>query len=82
MKRNYWEIVQSMPAADLTDLMRRFERPGLYGVWVPQLHSPPFASIAAIAMVTTRIQLRSAGSRSRSRAARSKPRLARSILIE
>ena len=32
MKRDYWEIVQAMPAAELADLMRRFEDLGLYGV--------------------------------------------------
>ncbi|HUA36369.1 MAG TPA: LLM class flavin-dependent oxidoreductase [Candidatus Binataceae bacterium] len=57
MKRNYWEIVQAMPAAELTRLMRRFEDLGLYGVWVPQLHAPPFPTMAAIAMATTRMQI-------------------------
>jgi probable F420-dependent oxidoreductase len=57
MKRNYWEIVQAMPAANLADLVRRFEDEGLYGIWVPQLHFPPFPTLAAIAMVTTRLQL-------------------------
>ena len=57
MKRDYWEIVQAMPAAELADLMRRFEDLGLYGVWSPQLHSPPFVTLAAAAMVTKRLKL-------------------------
>jgi probable F420-dependent oxidoreductase len=57
MKRDYWEIVQAMPAAELAELMRRFEDLGLYGVWSPQLHFPPFATLAAAAMATKRLKL-------------------------
>lgn len=57
MKRDYWEIVQSMPAADLAELMRRFEDLGLYGVWSPQLHFPPFVTLGAAAMATKRLKL-------------------------
>jgi alkanesulfonate monooxygenase SsuD/methylene tetrahydromethanopterin reductase-like flavin-dependent oxidoreductase (luciferase family) len=57
MKHNYWEIVQAMPAAEMTSLMRRFEDLGLYGVWSPQLHSPPFATLAAVAMASTKLQI-------------------------
>jgi len=57
MKHNYWEIVQAMPAAEMADLMRRFEDLGLYGVWSPQLHSPPFPTMAAAAMATKRLKL-------------------------
>ena len=57
MKHNYWEIVQAMPAVEMTSLMRRFEDLGLYGVWSPQLHSPPFATLAAVAMASTKLQL-------------------------
>src|SRR5438445_11559226 len=57
MKRDYWEIVQAMPAAEMADLMRRFEDLGLYGVWSPQLHSPPFPILAAAAMTTKRLKL-------------------------
>jgi hypothetical protein len=32
MKRDYWEIVQAMPAAALADLMHRLEDLGLYGI--------------------------------------------------
>ena len=37
MKRDYWEIVQAMPAAALADLMHRLEDLGLYGIWSSQL---------------------------------------------
>lgn len=57
MKRDYWEIVQAMPAAELADLMRRFEDLGLYGVWSPQIQATPFATLAAAAMVTKRLKL-------------------------
>jgi len=57
MKHDYWEIVQAMPAAEMADLMRRFEDLGLYGVWSPQLHSPPFPTMAAAAMATRRLKL-------------------------
>ena len=57
MKYDYWEIVQAMPAAEMADLMRRFEDLGLYGVWSPQLHAPPFPTMAAAAMATKRLKL-------------------------
>jgi probable F420-dependent oxidoreductase len=57
MKRDYWEIVQAMPAADLAEQLRRFEDLGLYGVWSPQLHFPPFVTLGAAAMATKRLKL-------------------------
>lgn len=57
MKRKYWELIQAMPAADLEATVRRFEELDLDGVWVPQLHSPPFVTLAAIAMCTKKIKL-------------------------
>jgi alkanesulfonate monooxygenase SsuD/methylene tetrahydromethanopterin reductase-like flavin-dependent oxidoreductase (luciferase family) len=57
LKREYWEIVQSMPAAEMTRLMREFEDLGLHGVWVPQLHAPPFPTMAAAAMASTKLKI-------------------------
>lgn len=57
MKQHYWEIIQAMPAAEMTDLMRRFEDLGIYGVWAPQLHWPPFATLAAAAMASTHLKI-------------------------
>lgn len=57
MKRKYWEIIQAMPATEIESTVRRFEELELDGVWVPQLHSPPFVTLAAIAMASKRIKL-------------------------
>lgn len=57
MKQQYWEIIQAMPAAEMTDLMRRFEDLGIYGVWAPQLHSPPFPTLAAAAMASSHLKI-------------------------
>jgi probable F420-dependent oxidoreductase len=57
VKQHYWEIVQAMPAAEMTDLIKRFEDLGIYGVWAPQLHSPPFATLAAVAMASNHLKI-------------------------
>jgi len=57
VKGHYWEIVQAMPAAEITDLMRRFEDLGIYGVWAPQLHWPPFATLACAAMASRHLKI-------------------------
>ena len=57
MKQHYWEVIQAMPAAELNDRVRRLEDLGIYGVWAPQLHWPPFATLAAAAMVSTGLKL-------------------------
>jgi probable F420-dependent oxidoreductase len=57
MNRDYWEFVQSMPAYELSELTRRFEDLGLYGVWAPQMFAPPFPALAAAAMVTSKLRL-------------------------
>jgi probable F420-dependent oxidoreductase len=45
------------PAETLTRTVREAEDAGLEGIWAPQLHSPPFVTLAAAAMVTKRILL-------------------------
>jgi alkanesulfonate monooxygenase SsuD/methylene tetrahydromethanopterin reductase-like flavin-dependent oxidoreductase (luciferase family) len=55
MKHKYWEMIQAMPAAEMTRRIREFEDLGLYGLWVPQLFSPPFATLAAAAMASTKL---------------------------
>ncbi len=57
MKRKYWEILQAMPASEIVDVVKRFEELELDGVWVPQLHSPPFPTLAAVAMASKRLKL-------------------------
>jgi probable F420-dependent oxidoreductase len=57
MKRDYWEMVQAMPAPALADLVHRFEDLGLYGIWTPQMFAPPFPTLAAAAMVSGKLKL-------------------------
>src|SRR5258708_25868841 len=53
----YWELIQAMPAAELTRRMREFEDLGLVGAWVSQLFSPPFPTLAAAAMASARLMI-------------------------
>lgn len=55
--RNYWQVVMAAPAEQLARTVREAEDAGLEGLWAPQLHSPPFVTLAAAAMVTQRILL-------------------------
>ena len=41
----------------MADLMRRFEDLGIYGVWAPQLHWPPFATLVAAAMASKHLKI-------------------------
>ncbi len=53
----YWELIQAMPAAEMSRRMKEFEDLGLCGVWVPQLFSPPFPTMAAAAMASTSLMI-------------------------
>jgi probable F420-dependent oxidoreductase len=55
--RRYWQVVMAAPPDALTRTVREAEEAGLEGIWAPQLHSPPFVTLAAAAMVTKRILL-------------------------
>src|SRR5579863_5307396 len=55
--RNYWQVVMAAPPDALARTVREAEDAGLEGIWAPQLHSPPFVTLAAAAMVTKRILL-------------------------
>jgi probable F420-dependent oxidoreductase len=55
--RQYWQVVMAAPPEALTRTVRAVEDAGLEGIWAPQLHSPPFVTLAAAAMVTKRILL-------------------------
>lgn len=57
MKRKYWEVLQAMPAQELAKVVERFDELRLDGVWAPQLHSPPFVTLAAVAMASKRIKI-------------------------
>ena len=55
--RKYWQVVMAQPADLLARAVREAEDAGVEGIWAPQLHSPPFATLAAAAMVSKRILL-------------------------
>jgi len=55
--RPYWQVVMAAPPDILARIVREAEDAGLEGIWAPQLHSPPFVTLAAAAMVTKRILL-------------------------
>lgn len=55
--RKYWQVVMAAPGDALARTVREAEDAGLEGIWAPQLHSPPFVTLAAAAMVTKRILL-------------------------
>jgi probable F420-dependent oxidoreductase len=55
--RKFWQVVMTTPADALARTVRAAEDAGLEGIWVPQLHSPPFVTLAAAAMVSKRLQL-------------------------
>jgi probable F420-dependent oxidoreductase len=55
--RRYWQVVMAAPADALARTVREAEDAGLEGIWAPQLHDPPFVTLAAAAMVTKRLLL-------------------------
>lgn len=57
LKHDYWDLVQALPATALQQHVRRLEDLGIQGVWAFQLHSPPFATLGAAAMATTRLKI-------------------------
>ena len=56
-KRRYWGVIPPLPAAALGGIAKQCEEMGLEGVWGIQLWGPPFVTLAAAAMVTTRVKL-------------------------
>ncbi|MDB5108334.1 MAG: oxidoreductase, partial [Candidatus Binatus sp.] len=57
MKKSYWELLQAMPADELVKTIRGFDELGIDGVWSPQLHAPPFATLAAVALASPRLKI-------------------------
>jgi alkanesulfonate monooxygenase SsuD/methylene tetrahydromethanopterin reductase-like flavin-dependent oxidoreductase (luciferase family) len=57
MVRKFWSMLQSMPADELQRFVREAEDRGLEGIWVPQLFSPPFPTMAAIAMASHSLKI-------------------------
>src|ERR1051325_9991940 len=56
-KRRYWRVIPPLPAAALGGVAKQCEDMGLEGIWGIQLWGPPFVTLAAAAMVTTRVKL-------------------------
>ena len=56
-KRRYWGVIPPMPAAALAAATQQCEAIGLEGIWGIQLWGPPFVTLAAAAMSTTRLKL-------------------------
>jgi probable F420-dependent oxidoreductase len=52
-----WAQLPALPAPALAGLVRSYESAGLEGVWSPQMFGSPFATLAAAAMVSERLQL-------------------------
>lgn len=59
MERNYWASLFFGGGFDFITAVRELEERGIAGLEVPQVYGPPFAPLAAAAVVTTRIQLAS-----------------------
>ena len=55
--RRYWTVLSAMPAPMLAMAAKQAEAQGVHGIFAPQVYGPPFVPLAAIAMVTERVQL-------------------------
>ncbi|MGH7803292.1 MAG: LLM class flavin-dependent oxidoreductase, partial [Candidatus Binatia bacterium] len=53
----YWAVVEPMPADELRRVVGELEGAGLDGIWVPQIFSPPFPTMAAAAMATSSLKI-------------------------
>lgn len=53
----YWGLVPVIPGPALAAMAQQFEAMNLEGVWAPQLWSPPFLTLGAVATVTERLKL-------------------------
>jgi len=57
VKRRYWGIIPPLPAPALSAVAKQYEDIGLEGIWAVQLWGPPFVTLAAAAMPTSRVKL-------------------------
>ena len=57
MDRKYWAFVMPGLEPDLAETVRKLEGRGIAGVAVPQVYGAPFASLAAVAATSTRLEL-------------------------
>ena len=57
MKRRYWGVIPPMPSGALGEAIKQCEAIGLEGIWAIQLWGPPFVTLGAAAMASTRLKL-------------------------
>jgi probable F420-dependent oxidoreductase len=57
VKRRYWGILPALPAPALAGVAKQCEAMGLEGVWAIQLWGPPFVTLGAAAMASSRLKL-------------------------
>ena len=55
--RRYWGVLTPQPATNLAQAVKEAEGFGLEGLWVAQIYSPPFTTLAAAAMASQRLKL-------------------------
>lgn len=56
-KRRYWGVIPPLPGAVLGAAVKQCEGIGLEGIWAIQLWGPPFVTLGAAAMASTRLKL-------------------------
>ena len=56
-KRRYWGVLPPLPAPALAGVAKQCEALGLEGVWAIQLWGPPFVTLGAAAMASSRLKL-------------------------
>jgi hypothetical protein len=57
VKRRYWGVLPPLPAPALAGVAKQCEALGLEGVWAIQLWGPPFVTLGAAAMASSRLKL-------------------------
>jgi probable F420-dependent oxidoreductase len=56
-KRRYWGVLPPLPAPALEGVTKQCEAMGLEGIWAIQLWGPPFVTLGAAAMASSRLKL-------------------------
>ncbi len=57
MTKKFWALLQPMAGDQLRRVVGEAEEAGLEGLWVPQLFSPPFPTMAAVAMASQSLKV-------------------------
>jgi probable F420-dependent oxidoreductase len=56
-KRRYWGVLPPLPGPALAGVVKQCEAMGLEGIWGIQLWGPPFVTLGAAAMASSRLKL-------------------------